>query len=79
MRKYNPKPRLIALVLALKFDRHMTPLFKPHQRHSINLERAMIMRGDESFKQPTEIETGIETAVTETNRVNWYPDINIYE
>lgn len=75
---YKPTERLKALVLALKYDDVMTPLFKPHQRHSINLERAAIMRGDESFKQPAEIEAGIQTAVIETNRVNWYPDINIY-
>ncbi len=79
MTNYKPSPRLNDLVLALKYDKIMTPTFKPHERFSINQERGSIMRGDTDFKQPPEIETKIQTALIDTKRMGWEPDTEIYE
>ncbi len=76
---YKPSDRLNILVWALKYDKIMTPIFKSHERFSINQERASIMRKATDFKQPPEIETKIQCALIDSKRMGWEPETDIYE
>lgn len=73
MKSYTPPQRLLDLGIVLQYDQQACRFFAPHERFSINYERARLMANDYSISQCQSIENKIYEILTAIERQDWCP------